>query len=162
MRIEMRAMLIGGALKLARCRAGAAAVEMALIGPVLALVLLGMIDFGMAIYYNMQVQSAAQAGAQYAIQHAASAFNASAVQSAVTKATTLSGLTAGTPATFCGCATGNTIAQCVSGSCASGTLGTYVTVTAQATYNTILPYSSVGLNIPKTYTLTGTTTVRLQ
>ena len=47
--------------------AGNAAIEMAVIAPVLVLLLVGIADFGMAVYRKMQVQHAAQAGAEYAM-----------------------------------------------------------------------------------------------
>jgi Flp pilus assembly protein TadG len=51
---------------LMRGRAGAAAVEMAFVAPILVLLAAGMIDFGVGIYDKMQVEDAAQAGATYA------------------------------------------------------------------------------------------------
>jgi len=51
---------------LRRC-AGNAAVEFALIAPVLAATLVAMTDLGIGLYSKMQVENAAQAGAQYAI-----------------------------------------------------------------------------------------------
>jgi Flp pilus assembly protein TadG len=49
-----------------RCRAGAAAVEMAFMAPILVFLAAGMIDFGIGIYDKMLVADAAQAGATYA------------------------------------------------------------------------------------------------
>jgi Flp pilus assembly protein TadG len=51
---------------LRRCRAGAAAVEMAFMAPVLVFLAAGTIDFGIGIYDKMLVADAAQAGATYA------------------------------------------------------------------------------------------------
>jgi Flp pilus assembly protein TadG len=54
------------AASLRRCRAGAAAVEMAFLAPVLVFLAAGVIDFGIGIYDKMLVADAAQAGATYA------------------------------------------------------------------------------------------------
>jgi Flp pilus assembly protein TadG len=136
---------------------GAMAVELAIIGPALVLMMICTIDFGMGVYRKMQVQNAAQAGAEYAIAHG---FTAS-IASVVTSATSLTGITASpAPVQFCGCpaSSGVTTVTCNS-TCASGAVaGTYVTVSAQGTYNTILSYPS----IPVTFSFTSQATVRIQ
>jgi|TARA_B100000315_G_scaffold47354_1_gene42132 Flp pilus assembly pilin Flp len=53
--------------RLVRENRGVAAVEMALITPILMLMLLGVIDFGMAINHKMSLVDAARAGAQVAL-----------------------------------------------------------------------------------------------
>lgn len=150
---------------LRRCaadRRGGALVELAFAVPILTGLLVPIIDIGMGLYQKMQVQDAAQAGAEYAIQ---SGWNSAAIQSAVTNATGLPGITASpAPTNFCGCpsATGVTVQA---GSppcnmvCSGGILaGTYVTVSATATYTPILTYPVLG----STVTLTGQSTVRIQ
>ena len=72
---------------LARAREGNAAVEFSIAAPVLVIIFVPLIDIGMGIYQQMQVQDAAQAGTQYAMAHG---WNSSAIQSAVTSATALS------------------------------------------------------------------------
>jgi Flp pilus assembly protein TadG len=136
---------------------GVAAVELALLSPVLIFTLVATFDIGMGLYREMQVQNAAQAGAQYAIFHGFS----SSLASAVTSATTFSGISASpAPSKFCGCPTntGVTVADC-SLPCSGGmSPGTYVTVSSQGVYNTILPYPM----IPSSFTLTAQSTVRIQ
>ena len=51
---------------LRRCRSGNAAVEMALVAPVLAVVLVGSIDLGLAFGETIRLAAAARAGAQQA------------------------------------------------------------------------------------------------
>ncbi|WP_170984976.1 TadE/TadG family type IV pilus assembly protein [Roseomonas sp. AR75] len=51
-----------------RRRAGTASIELALLVPVLAAVLVGMFDWGMAIDQRLRLQSAARAGAQQALR----------------------------------------------------------------------------------------------
>ncbi len=136
---------------------GAVAVELAIIGPALVLMMVSTVDLGMGIYRKMQVQNAAQAGAEYAIGHG---FTAS-ISNAVTNATTFSGLTASpAPVQFCGCpsSSGVTNVTCNS-TCPSGAVaGPYVTVSAEGTYNTILSYPS----IPDSFSFTSQATVRIQ
>src|SRR5262245_9625133 len=81
---------------------GAALVELTLFAPILLMTVVFTMDLGLGIYHGMQVQHAAQAGAQYAIVH--NSFNSSAISSAVTNATTYAGISATpAPASFCGC-----------------------------------------------------------
>ena len=58
--------IVAGLAPLRGATEGAIAVEMALIAPVLAAILVLLIDIGMGTYEQMQVQEAAQAGIQYA------------------------------------------------------------------------------------------------
>ncbi|WP_051328716.1 TadE/TadG family type IV pilus assembly protein [Geminicoccus roseus] len=59
--------LIRPFLRLARDRRGIAALEFAVILPVLALTLMGVIDLGGAIQQSLRLEAAARAGAQYAM-----------------------------------------------------------------------------------------------
>ena len=138
--------------------AGLAAVEFALIAPLLALTMICTVDLGLGIYRNMQVQNAAQAGAEYAITHG---FNASAIATATLSATALGTIQASPqPAQFCGCASSGGIAAVSCGATCSGGLqaGTYVTVSAQASYTTFIPYPL----LPESYIFTAQSTVRMQ
>ena len=88
-------------------------------------------------------------------------FDANAISNAVTSATSSSAVTASpSPVTFCGCATGSGISTVSCGTtCPGGALAaTYTTVSAQATYSTILNYQVV----PYTYTFSNQSTARLQ
>src|SRR5262249_10207930 len=140
------------------CSAGLAAVEFALIVPLLATAIICTVDLGLGVYRKMQVQNAAQAGAEYALTHG---FLASTVTTATTSATSYSGIQATpAPAQFCGCPSGTGVTSTACGTnCAGGAqAGTYVTVSAQAVYNTLLPYPL----LPSSYTLTAQSTVRTQ
>jgi Flp pilus assembly protein TadG len=57
--------------RLHRCRRGAVAVEMAMVTPVLAIAVLGVADFGLAVNERMQLSSAARVGAQVAMTNPA-------------------------------------------------------------------------------------------
>jgi len=142
---------------LVRARDGGAAVEFSVAAPVLAIIFVPLIDIGMAVYQQMQVQDAAQAGAQYAMAHG---WNNSGIVNAVTNATTLSVSASPSPAKSCGCPDGSSVSAAACGStCPDGqTAGTYVTVSAQATYAPLLPYPSMGSSV----TLSAQTTARIQ
>ncbi len=137
---------------------GNSAIEFAFIAPVVILMMIGVVDFGLATWRNMQVHSAAQAGAQYAMAHG---FNPAGITAAVTNATAYPDVTV-TPAPnqFCGCpsADGVTAASCTASCPTGGAAGAYVTVSAQATYTPLLPYPL----IPNALTLTAQSTVRTQ
>lgn len=137
---------------------GAAAVEFGFMIPLFSLMLVSVTDIGLSVYRKMQVEGAAQAGAQYAV---VSGFDASAISTAVTSATNATAVTANpSPTKFCGCATGSSISTLACGStCPGGAMaGTYATVSAQASYFTLLDYRVV----PVSYTFTAQSTVRLQ
>lgn len=139
-------------------RKGAAAIEFAVVAAMLLLLMVGAADYGMGFYRKMQVQNAAQAGAQYAMLRG---FSPSSIMAAVTNATSFSEVTATpAPSQFCGCPTsiGVAIAACDS-TCAGGLVaGTYVTVSAQGTYNTLLSYPL----IPDSFTFASNSTVRIR
>ena len=114
-------------------------------------------QFGMAVYQQMQVQDAAQAGAQYAMAHG---WNSSSIQSAVMSATALSVSASPAPSKTCGCPDGSSVSAATCGStCSDGQkAGTYVTVGAQATYTPLFPYPTMGNSV----TLSAQTTARIQ
>jgi Flp pilus assembly protein TadG len=139
------------------CR-GVAAIEFALVGPMLVVMMVCTVDLGSGIFRKMQVQNAAQAGAIYAALHG---FTASSISTAVTSATSFSGISASpAPSQYCGCAsnTGITTIDCTSTCTGGSTPGTYVTVSAQGVYATILPYPL----LPESFTLTAQSTMRIQ
>jgi Flp pilus assembly protein TadG len=143
---------------------GSLAVEFALILPTLILMMIGTADFGMGFYRKMQVQDAAQAGAQWATAN--SSFDSTKISTAVTSATSFSGIAASpAPHQDCGCAAstgvtfnGDTAPFCSSRCPDTTVAGTYVTASATATYTTMLSYPG----IPARFTFPAQTTVRIQ
>jgi len=164
---------IGSALRQAVRRVmfgeeGTALIEASIIAPILVGMSIYAADFGLLFYTNMQVQNAAQAGAQWAIANRI--FNSANVQTAATNATPLTGVTI-TPSEFCGCSVSSSgsagVTSLAAGSCTSapnstcngsGVEGNYVRVTATKTYNSFVPF---GL-IARTYNVSATTTARIQ
>jgi len=141
-----------------KANSGAAAIEFAILGAVLSLIVVAIGDLGMGFYSYLQVQTSAQSGAQYAAVHG---FNSTAVSNAVTSATSVTGIAASpAPTQFCGCVSGTTVAPATCGStCSDGmTAGTYVTASAQRTYSTLISYPG----FPASYNQTATSTVRIQ
>jgi Flp pilus assembly protein TadG len=133
-------------------------VEFALAAPLLITILTVLVDFGVGFYEKMQVEDAAQAGAQYALIHG---WDSSAIQNAVTNATTLSGVTASpVPTKTCGCPSGTAVTTATCGAvCSNGlSAGTYVTVNAQASYTPWISYAVLGTNV----TLTAQSVARIQ
>ena len=131
------------------CRAvdGVSAIEFAFVAPMLALLLIGLIDFGVGLWDQMQVSNAAAAGAEYAFIHG---WNGTAISDAVSAATNLASIVASPqPEEACGCPnvtsgiTETGIPPC-SGTCPDGSpIGTYALVSAEASYSLILPFPGV-------------------
>ena len=161
---SMRRLLNSCADALRRDRRGIAAVEFAIIVPMLLIMTVGMADFGLGIYAYMQTQNASQAGADYALIHL-SAFNKDAIKTAITNATSLSGVSASPdPQRFCGCPGSGGITQidCSNPVCLAGSsAGCYIKSSAAYTYNTVLPYPKVLPFLKNKYVLTSNATVRV-
>lgn len=134
---------IGKAQRLAADRCGAAAVEFALVLPVLILLLIGMFDYGALAFQTMEVQAAAHAGADYAIHNG---WNSSGIQTAVTGATTLTITASPAPQLSNGCLSGNTVVFTTGSSCSSGGApGSYVIVNAQTAFSPMIAWSALSL-----------------
>ena len=142
------------------CKAdsGIAAIEFAILGAVLCLIVIAVGDLGMGFYSYMQVQNSAQAGAQYAAVHG---FNSTSITTAVTSATSISGITASpAPQQFCGCVSGTAVVAATCGTvCADGmSAGTYVSAAAVRDYTTLISWPGFAAS----YHQTATATVRIQ
>jgi Flp pilus assembly protein TadG len=124
--------------RIARSRAGAAAVELALILPVAIVVFAGCADYGLMVRTANALQVAARAGATYAAVYPSDAAGiAQAAQSAASLDPTT--LTV-TPAQFCGCASG--AATGCGTSCADGgPTRTYVSVSVSQPYTPVTPFA---------------------
>jgi hypothetical protein len=123
--------------------AGVAAIELAMVSPLLVTGVLGAGEMGFTIFRQTQVSFAAQAGADYALAHG---FNVTNVSNAIVNATAFTAITAGpaAPSQFCGCptATGVTVgaAPPCSATCSGGSkAGTYVQANSQAQFSPIIP-----------------------
>lgn len=141
-----------------RSIAGVMSIELALILPALALCIICVADLGLGIYRKMQVQTAAQAGAEYAAVHG---YDQNGTTNAILNATSYSAVSAAPqPQLYCGCATATGVAAAACGSiCASGSAaGQFVQTSASATYQTVLTYPL----FPRSFALTAQSTVRIK
>jgi Flp pilus assembly protein TadG len=150
---------------LRRCNRGTAAIEFCIVASVFTILITGMCDFGFAFFQEMQVESAAAAGVQYAVLNGYQSPGAG-IKSIVHLSTNLAGVlaTANPPSEFCGCPnvspSATTITSVTCGSTCSSTgatAGTYVQVNARASYTFMMPWPG----IPNPLTLSSTMTARI-
>lgn len=143
-------------------RGGSMTIELALLAPIMAFMLVGAIDFGGYIFGKMQLQNASRAGAQYAIQAAGNIDDTAAITAAVQAASDLEASTTITTEAFCGCADGGESAPdgtfgC-DGDCAGGEFPALsIRVTVVNTFTTLFPYPFT----PDTLTLQGQTVMQV-
>lgn len=146
---------------------GAALVELAVALPLLAVILVGTIDFGRAFRLAMVVTSAARAGAQYGAQSAYNAGDVAGMQGAATAVLAANGVTAGATASAiraCYCVNsggtyGASFACLPTSPCLSSEhLVVTVTVTAQGTFSLTTPFPG----IPSGFTISRGATTRVQ
>jgi Flp pilus assembly protein TadG len=143
---------------------GAAMVEFTVFAPILLSIAIYTMDFGLLMFSKMEVQNAAQAGAQYAIVN--NGYDSSAISSAVTNATKFTAVTP-TSSQFCGCPSATRVTfcsascdTCNTGTCSLSVQGHYVTVTATPT-TTYTPLIRFGL-VASSYDISATSTVRIR
>lgn len=139
-----------------RSNSGIAAVEFAMVVPIMALMFLAIADLGIGIYTDMQVNNAAQYGTEYALLNG---YDSDSISNAIRSASNLSDLTI-SPSQFCGCPqSGRVNRTSCSASCSDGTsAGTYAQVSVTHNYATIIPYPG----LPSSFALAAHSTVRLQ
>lgn len=157
-----------------RNREGVAALELALLAPVLLIIAGGLADFGLAFGDSTQLAHAVANGAAYAFaaqqaKGSIGSVSASGVQAAVQASTALPNVTVQVAGPEPGCIQMNSTASpptstLVVASSAYGTpcpngnpVGTYMVITAQYTYQPLMPFYS-GL---ASQALTASATVRL-
>ena len=135
---------------------GNAAVEFALLAPVLILLVAGLVDFGRAYFTRMQLENAARAGAQYGLLHGSD--DLATIEDVVHQASEVptADLTV-SASTFCACPDGTT-SNCATGDCGGFKPGTYVTISAQTAFVPVFPFA----NSSRPATITGTALVRTQ
>jgi Flp pilus assembly protein TadG len=145
-------------------RRAVAAVEFAIIAPVLLLMLGSLVDTGMLEWSRSQLAVAVANGIRYAML-AGPSVTASAVQTAVNGATTLTPITVSVTAPSCYCSShsGTTTTLTAASSCTTSCLdgykpGKYTIITATYTYPPIMPLLSKMTSIARSQSAT----VRLQ
>jgi Flp pilus assembly protein TadG len=143
-------------MSLLRDERGSAMVELAAILSVMVLMLMGTVDYAAEMVYDMQIQQAATAAAEFGAIPGNESNLAQIQAYAVTLAPYISGVTATATNTWT-CSPGG--ASVVSTSTCSGgvTPYKYLTVTTTATTNRIVKYPG----LPPTMTMKGTATIRV-
>lgn len=138
-------------------RKGIAALEFGLLAPVLLIAITAVLDYGIALYYKMQLSTAVRAGIQIAATDPTNANLTAIITEAATGATGLSGISVPAPTTFCECSTSPNVTVSCASSCAGGTLQTFLALTVNYTYTPLfLPAAAIANPI------TASATVRTQ
>jgi Flp pilus assembly protein TadG len=124
---------------------GASLVEFGLMLPFLTLLLLGVMDYGRALYVNVEVSNAAYTGALYGTQNYSDTTGMQ--NAALGDAPDITSITA-TAAYGCECSDGsNAVAGCSSQPTCSVNVVNYVQVTTAATYKPMFPWPGVPASI---------------
>jgi Flp pilus assembly protein TadG len=135
---------------------GQSLVELALVLPVLVLLLLIALDFARMFNLSMAVTDAARAGAQWGSANRANAANTLGIEQAVCNSMADYPCSPGSNSTaisFCQCAGSSATISCTSpGGCTN--VQNFVTVTASATFSTVLPYPGLPSSVPLSASVT--------
>lgn len=142
-------------LTVLRSERASAAVELAIILPVLVLLVIGVADLSRVFLTRITVSNAARAGAQYGSQSTATSADTAGMNSAARQDALESAPITVTSRSFCRCNSGE-ISDCSTGDCgAYGLYRLYVEVTASKTVNLVFNYpglpSSVALSRKATF-----------
>jgi len=141
-----------------RSATGSAAVEFAIVLPVLALVAIIASDFARVYFTGITVANAARAGAQYGAQNTSTSGDTVGMNLAATQDGAGAGAITVSSRSFCRC-DGGEVGNCTVGNCgAYGEYRLYVEVTATKTVDMVFRYPGLDLS----YTLTRTATFRVQ
>jgi Flp pilus assembly protein TadG len=137
-------------------RAGTSFIETAIMVPAMLLLCCGTMDFARVVYAGIEVASAARAGVQYgALTPGNSGDTSGMVQAALTDAADLGSSVTASASNFCTCNGATT--PCTS-TCGATTPEGYVSVTANYTFSSVIPYPG----LPQTISLSRTAKMRVQ
>jgi Flp pilus assembly protein TadG len=137
-------------------RRGQSMVELALLVPVVALVLVAAADFARVYYMSTTLVSAARAGVQYGAQSTTAASDTAGMkQAALNDASNLTGVTANA-SKFCECPPSTSHVTCSLTTCSG--MEMYVQVNTSAHFQTLVHYPGV----PSTVTLNETALMRAE
>jgi Flp pilus assembly protein TadG len=136
-----------------RSDAGTAAVEMALILPLLAILALGVSEFGRIYFAAITVADAARAGAQYGAQNTVTSTDSAAInQAARNEAADIGAITASSNR-FCRCPDGSS--PTCTGTCTGyGSPEVFVRVSTSMTVTLLMRYPGMPATIPISRTAT--------
>jgi Flp pilus assembly pilin Flp len=149
----------GGILRLLRGESGVSAVELAMIAPVLALLTVGIVDYGLVWSRNMELANAVRAGTQYAMIRRPIQGDTTAIRQQVIDSAPEPKIGSHDPQVtlFCECPNGTAVAGCDPAVCAPADMQTFISITLGEQYPLLLDYP--GFNNP--VQLTQSSTMRL-
>jgi Flp pilus assembly protein TadG len=128
-----------------RSTRGGAALELAVIFPVLLLLLIGVIDYGRVFFTSVIVANAARAGAEWGARDPANALNTAGIIAFAQADGQEAGVVA-TTRRYCECGTG--VAHDCTSFCTGGAApDVWVEVTARKTVSMFLPYPGLPRNV---------------
>jgi Flp pilus assembly protein TadG len=138
-----------------RTDAGSAALELAVISPLILLLLIGVVDYGRAFFTSVTVTNAARAGAEFGAQGPTTSGDTVAMRKFAQGDAQEAGTISVSARRYCEC--GGVSHACTA--CASGAApDVFVEVTATKALSMLLPYPG----LPRTVTITRTATFRSQ
>src|SRR3984893_4062704 len=139
-----------------RLSRGQAAVEVALIAPVLVVLLMIVGEFLRIYYTTIELNNAAQAGVQYGIHSPANASDLQGMQqAALNDGSDISGMTA-VATEYCECSDGSSVSCGTAGACSDERV--YIEVDTAATFYTLTDWPG----IPRSIALSGKAIMREQ
>ncbi|GIX10925.1 TadE/TadG family type IV pilus assembly protein [Elioraea sp.] len=138
------------------CRRGVAAAEFAVIAPVMVLLLAGLVDLAGALQQTIRLESAARAGAQYAMSFPS---DTAGITAATTSALGSADGTVSVVPAYCACPGGGTgVVACEGTPCNGAPSAVYVEISVTRAYTAIIGIG--GFVLPST--LSGTAVARLR
>jgi Flp pilus assembly protein TadG len=140
-----------------RADAGSAALELAVISPLILLLLIGVVDYGRAFFTSVTVTNAARAGAEFGAQGPQTSGDTVAMRKFAQADAQEAGAITISARRYCECGAGVSDPACTA--CTLGAApDVFVEVTATKAFSMLLPYPG----LPRTVTITRTATFRSQ
>jgi hypothetical protein len=135
------------------------AVELAMIAPVLALLTVGIVDYGLVWSRNMELANAVRAGTQYAMIRRPIQGDTTAIRQQVIDSAPEPKIGSHDPQVtlFCECPNGTSVPRCDPTVCAPADMQTFISITLSEQYPLLLDYP--GFDNP--VQLTQSSTMRL-
>src|ERR1700693_1258177 len=125
---------------------GQSTVEMSLLVPVIAFLLVASGEWGRVFFARMELIGAARAGAAYGAQNHITAADYTTMQTTATGAAPDVKNATETATSFCTCSTGGSVSCTSPGSCTQ--VEVFVQVDTYATFTTILHYPGIASSVP--------------
>jgi len=135
---------------------GSAAVEFAIVTPLLIYLLIGLVDVGRSMYYGIVAEHAARAAVQYGSQTVYTALDPVGTANVARQDAQGLSLTVGTPTIQCVMG-GNTITCPTPSTAVPTTLAYYIQVQVTGTFHPLVAYPGIPSSVP----ITATATMRL-